>query len=206
MKFKLTVIILVFYGNLFATDLGMKVGINYSIMGGEIDIISPQYVPNLHLGIVSIVPLNNRIDFQIELLFDTYGYKFKTKTYNSSGIYLGEKEITFSYKYLNMPLIVNFGVLESDSDKGNIYMGSNFAYLINAASNLEFDRNPNYPEENTNKIDYGILFGINYIINIAQNKLIIDARYYLSLNAIERNTDWDKGHHKSISLSLGYLW
>ena len=206
MKFKLTLIVLVFSSNLFATDFGMKVGINYSTLGGKSDKISPQYIPHLHFGFVSILPIANKIDLQIELLYDTYGYKFTTAVYNSTGIYSGEKEITFSYKYLNMPLMFSIHFLEFENDRGNIYLGSNLAYLINATSNIEFDRDPNYPEDNTNKIDYGILIGTNFIINIAENKFIIDARYYFSLNAIEKNEEWDRGHHKSISLSLGYLW
>ena len=179
---------------------------NHSTVGGEIDIVSPQYVSIFNFGFVGILPIANRIDLQIEFLFDTYGYKFKTATYNSTGIYLGEKEIIFSYKYLNIPLIVSIHVLEFENDRGNIFIGSNLAYLINATSNIEFERNPNYPEDNTNKIDYGLLIGTNFIISITENKFIIDARYYFSLNAIDKNEEWDRGHHKSISLSLGYLW
>jgi hypothetical protein len=175
-------------------------------VGGAVDNLSPQYVSNFTLGLVSILPITNKIGLQIELLYDTYGYKIKPVIYYSNGIYLGEKDITLSYTYLNMPLMLSICVLEFESDRGNILIGSNFAYLINATSNIEFERNPNYPEDNTNKLDYGLLVGANYMISIYENKFMLDARYYFSLNSIEKNEDWGNGYHKSISLSLGYLW
>jgi hypothetical protein len=206
MKIKLFIIATLFYCNLNASDYGVKVGMNYSTLGGESTILSPQYVPDFNFGFIAILPLYDRIDLQIEMLYDTYGYDFSVDIYNSTGVYSGEKEVSLRYKYLNMPFVVSIHILEFETDRSNIYLGSNIAYLINATSNIEFEREPNFPEENSNKINYGFMLGTNYILNIAENRFLIDARYYFSLNPINKNSEWDDGHHKSISLAVGYLW
>jgi len=206
MKLKIVLITLISLCSLSANDFGVKVGVNHSTRGGGVGAFSPEYVSNFNFGFLSILPIANKVDLQIDLLYDTYGYKIKIPVYHATGTYLGKEDISFKYKYLNMPIMLSVRFLEFERGRGNIYLGSNIAYLLDAKSNVEFERNPNTLEENTNKIAYGFLVGTNFFLNIADNQFIIDLRYYFSLNAIGKNEDWDRGYHKSISLSVGYLF
>jgi hypothetical protein len=192
--------------SLSANDFGVKVGVNHSTRGGRVGAFSPKYVSNFNFGFLSVLPIANKVDLQIEFLYDTYGYKIKIPVYHSTGTYLGKEDFTLEYKYLNLPIILSVRFFEYEQSKGKVYLGSNLAYLLDAKSNLEFERDPNFPEENANKIAYGFLIGTNFFLNIAENQFVIDLRYYFSLNAIDKNEDWDRGYHKSISLSVGYLF
>ena len=206
MKLKIILITFISLINISAADFGVKVGVNHLTRGGEDVSLPSEYITNLNFGLIGILPIVDRLDIQIEILYDTYGYKIKIPVINSNGTYIGMKDIAFKYTYLNLPILLSVRIFEFEQIQSKVYLGSNVAFLLDVESNLKFERRPNFPEDETNTITYGFIVGTNFFLNIAERQFIIDMRYFFSFNAIVNYHYWDRGYHKSISLSVGYLF
>jgi hypothetical protein len=145
------------------------------------------------------INLSDKLIFQPELLYSTQGASLE-ESFDSNSI-----KVTNSVDYLNIPLILKYGV----TDKLFLEFGPQLGFLLSGKSKYEetyggeTESETEDIKEFTNSIDFGLNFGVSF--DIAEN-IMIGARYNLGLSNIidEEDSGDEKLQNSVFSLSLGY--
>jgi opacity protein-like surface antigen len=194
----IVVVTLLGLGNANAQEvkLGAKLGLNISSLRSDMDFDSKI---GFNLGVFAEINLSDKLIFQPELLYSTQGASFE-QSFDSNSF-----KVTNSVDYLNIPLILKYGV----TDKLFLEFGPQLGFLLSGESKYEetFGGETTSETEDikefTNSIDFGLNFGVSF--DIAEN-IMIAARYNLGLSNIidEEDSDDEKLQNSVFSLSLGY--
>jgi opacity protein-like surface antigen len=194
----IVVVTLLGLGNVSAQEvkLGAKLGLNLSSLRSDMDFDSKI---GFNLGVFAEINLSDKLIFQPELLYSTQGASFE-QSFDSNSF-----KVTNSVDYLNIPLILKYGV----TDKLFLEFGPQLGFLLSGESKYEetFGGETTSETEDikefTNSIDFGLNFGVSF--DIAEN-IMIAARYNLGLSNIidEEDSDDEKLQNSVFSLSLGY--
>jgi opacity protein-like surface antigen len=194
----IVVVTLLGLGNANAQEvkLGAKLGLNLSSLRSDMDFDSKI---GFNLGVFAEINLSDKLIFQPELLYSTQGASFE-QSFDSNSF-----KVTNSVDYLNIPLILKYGV----TDKLFLEFGPQLGFLLSGESKYEetFGGETTSETEDikefTNSIDFGLNFGVSF--DIAEN-IMIAARYNLGLSNIidEEDSDDEKLQNSVFSLSLGY--
>jgi Outer membrane protein beta-barrel domain len=81
------------------------------------------------------------------------------------------------------------------------YFGQNFNVLVGPVLGVKMDTEDKFLNKQTKAMDYGAAAGLSYELN---SGFLIEARYYLGLEDINRSNEADKITNTSIQLGLGY--
>jgi opacity protein-like surface antigen len=186
-------------GNVNAQEVkfGTKVGLNLSNLTGDLDNSDSKI--GLNLGAFAEISLSDKFIFQPELLFSSQGAKSEESD-NDISI-----EQTLKFNYLNMPLMIKYGV----TDKFALEFGPQLGFLLSAKAKVEgtFDGETISEEEDIKdsfkSIDFGLNFGASF--DVSEN-IMIGARYNLGLSDITDGEDDDdfKVKNAVFSFSVGY--
>jgi opacity protein-like surface antigen len=194
----IVVVTLLGLGNVSAQEvkLGAKLGLNLSSLRSDMDFDSKI---GFNLGVFAEINLSDKLIFQPELLYSTQGASLE-ESFDSNSF-----KVTNSVDYLNIPLILKYGV----TDKLFLEFGPQLGFLLSGKSKYEetyggeTESETEDIKEFTNSIDFGLNFGVSF--DIAEN-IMIGARYNLGLSNIidEEDSGDEKLQNSVFSLSLGY--
>jgi opacity protein-like surface antigen len=194
----IVVVTLLGLGNVSAQEvkLGAKLGLNLSSLRSDMDFDSKI---GFNLGVFAEINLSDKLIFQPELLYSTQGASLE-ESFDSNSF-----KVTNSVDYLNIPLILKYGV----TDKLFLEFGPQLGFLLSGKSKYEetyggeTESETEDIKEFTNSIDFGLNFGVSF--DIAEN-IMIGARYNLGVSNIidEEDSGDEKLQNSVFSLSLGY--
>jgi hypothetical protein len=164
---KLALVILA--GVSFATanaqfQFGAKGGLNFASLDGS-DIQGAKTRIGFNLGVYARLPIAAHVSLQPELYYSAQGANFSNPD---------EK---FPANYMNVPVLLRFGVGEGFA----IYTGPQVGFLL--AAHDKFNGTSTDIKNLYKSTDFSWVFGIGY--RIPTTKLGLDARYNLGISNIE---------------------
>lgn len=186
---------------------GIKGGVNMANQVYAIDSFNTGINTDVIFGFVGGVfidmGLNNFLSLQPEVNFSMEGYQQKyahipvTSPSGPSIIGYTDASFTFTYNYLEMPLLLKFNANLSPGLRGNLLIGPSVDFLLGA--------NDHYVDTVTgdasikgSDLDFGMVLGADLEID----KFLLDLRYNLGLTSV---TPYSGGPQNSVlSLDVGY--
>jgi hypothetical protein len=180
---------------------GVKGGVNFSNLYTE-DVDDNNVLTGFNLGLFARLPITQTFAIQPELSYTTKGAEL---VYNNAFV---NGTSTFKLNYLELPVLLVINLSENFSVHGGPYV----AYLIDgeATNNSQgtlFDVENNLDNDDYNKFDTGLSFGIGY----DTNKIGFGVRYNYGLQKVgkERNFNgtnytFPDGKNSAINLYLSY--
>lgn len=192
-----------------AQKIGLKAGLNYSNVAGELTKESTyQSKIGFHGGLTSNFKLLGEfLSLQPELLYSQKGYNYRNDEVTIDGIeYENKGKVNFSY--LDLPVLARI-------KKGGIYFegGPQLSYLVSIQEKTEVSVN-NIEDKNVRSIDKGNMedFEIGYAAGIgfqAGNGLNLNVRYNSSFQDFSRdssNEDLANARHSVFQVQVGFLF
>lgn len=180
---------------------GFKGGVNFSNLYID-DVEDNNVLTGFNVGLFARLPITQTFAIQPELLYTTKGAELE---YNNAFV---NGTSTFKLNYLELPVLLVINVSENFSVHGGPYI----AYLIdgqatNDSQGTLFDVENNLDNDDYNKFDSGVAFGIGYDTDAVG----FGVRYSYGLQKVgkERNyngTDYTfpDGKNSVINLYLSY--
>ena len=180
---------------------GVKGGVNFSNLYTE-DVDDNNVLTGFNLGLFARLPITQTFAIQPELSYTTKGAEL---VYNNAFV---NGTSTFKLNYLELPVLLVINLSENFSVHGGPYV----AYLIDGAATNNsqgtlFDVENNLDNDDYNKFDTGLSFGIGY----DTNKIGFGVRYNYGLQKVgkERNFNgtnytFPDGKNSAINLYLSY--
>lgn len=144
------------------TSFGVKVGLNVANIGGDAKGTDPR--TGVHAGFFATAPISERFAIQPELLYSQQGFK--------------ADDYTFTYHYLNIPLIFKGTI----SGGFHVQVGPQFGILLDAKRKR--GKETLDISDNMNKYDGALALGFGYDVSILQ----VSARYNLGLSDTQDGT------------------
>lgn len=180
---------------------GFKGGVNFSNLYTD-DVEDNNVLTGFNVGLFARLPITQTFAIQPELLYTTKGAELE---YNNAFV---NGTSTFKLNYLELPVLLVINVSENFSVHGGPYL----AYLIdgkatNDSQGTLFDIENTLDNDDYNKFDSGVAFGIGYDTDTVG----FGVRYSYGLQKVgkERNyngTDYTfpDGKNSVINLYLSY--
>lgn len=150
------------------------------------------YHPGVNIGLVANYRFSRLFRFQPELLFSTKGFQ----------ILLPDETKLSAFHYVEVPLLLNF-----DMDGAAMWGGANFGPYFGYALAGKF-KDP-LEVSPIDKLDYGLMFGAELLLDVGKGTLIFEFRYTLGLAELGGSLDEDLFggiHNRVIGLLFTYLW
>ncbi len=198
-------------------QVGVKAGVNFTNMVFEEDETGIQDLArtgatNYSIGVEFILPLGDVLALQPELLYAKKGAE-------SSYTVLGQTfSSTFSYNYLDIPLMLRFSLGNTHGEGLGVYInaGGYGAYAINGKSTsvtplLTTETDLTFDEiDDQKRLDYGFVGGGG----ITLGNLFFEVRYQHGINNLldddannnNDNNKFSKLQHRGIGLNLGVIF
>lgn len=180
---------------------GLKGGVNFSnLITDNVD--DNNVLTGFNLGVFARIPITQTFAIQPEVLYTTKGAELQ---YNNAFV---NGTSTFKLNYLEVPVLLVINLSENFSIHGGPYL----AYLIdgkatNDAQGTLFDVESNLSNDDYNKFDTGVSFGIGY----ETNKIGFGLRYNYGLqkvgkerNFLGTNYTFPDGKNSVVNLYLSY--
>ena len=201
-----------FKGGIAISDIVFLVEGQTPYLGYEINGLTHR-LPYLtyQFGLFKQFKLNNRLDFQPELLFIKKGLN-----YGMDFIY---DDITYviNMHYLEVPLLLKYNFLLGKENKFALLVGPYASYMINNKRIREIDGKLEKDEmSNIRKTDFGIAASLSYDFNLKNNRLILDLRATYSLvNMMDYIEGYvlryygpheERARNVTIALTMGYYF
>lgn len=197
---------------------GLKVGANISTLYGE---DSDEYANakfGWNFGGLINYKFSDFIAFQAEVGYSERGCYFEEIL--SSATKTRTRKYNFNYNYLTVPLLLKLtagkrivfevmggpvtGFLMSANQKGEIKvekMGASYPVVV---STERIDENI---KDDVTPIDFGFVFGSGIIIQRSQFlKMLIDIRYFMGFNSIEKHNPDIDIHHEVVTINAGFIY
>lgn len=180
---------------------GIKGGVNFSNLYTD-NVEDNNVLTGFNAGLFARLPITQTFAIQPELLYTTKGAELE---YNNAFV---NGTSTFKLNYLELPVLLVINLSENFSIHGGPYL----AYLIDgqATNNSQgtlFDVENNLDNDDYNKFDSGVSFGIGY----DTDKIGFGVRYNYGLQKVgkERNFNgtnytFPNGKNSAINLYLSY--
>ncbi len=170
---------------------GGKAGINLSEIRGSTD-----YRTSFHVGVLTEIPVLNKISVQPELVYSSQGGETVTSDF----------EAIFKLDYLNIPVMLKLYL----GKRFNFQAGPQVGFLLSARRESvdSFGGITETLDEDIKSflsdVDFGLSFGLAYQWKIG---VFIDTRYNLGVTDISKvefnNSDIENG---TFQFSLGYMF
>lgn len=180
---------------------GFKGGVNFSNLYTD-SVEDNNILTGFNVGVFAKLPITQTFAIQPELLYTTKGAELK---YNNAFV---NGTSTFKLNYLELPVLFVVNLSENFSVHGGPYV----AYLIdgkatNDSQGTLFDVENNLNNDDYNKFDTGVSFGIGY----DTEKIGFGVRYNYGLqkvgkerNYLGTNYTFPDGKNSVINLYLSY--
>jgi len=182
-----------------AVQTGIKGGLNYATLGGDIE--DANFMTSYHLGLFTNIRITEGYALQPEVLFSRQG----------AANYGDNYDLELKMDYLTIPVMAKFYLV----DGFNLQFGPQVAFLLNAETegDLEMGVQPIdavgsaiINDENVPDVfktaDLGVNFALGYEAPLG---LTLDARYSAGLVDVVVDKDYEL-NNQVIQLSLGYLF
>jgi len=221
-KYKITLTFIAFLSSLSFAQIGIKGGpvltdIIFDVegqipyLGYETNSLRHK-LPNLtyQFGIFKIIRLNEKFDFQSEIIIANKGLNYGAKF-----LYEDIKYIV-KINYLEIPLLLRYNLSNRNSNQFSILAGTYFSYAITNNRIVKVDKvSESENMININNYDWGIAAGISYSFSINKSQFIVDYRLsYGLVDVMEFIDDYipeyygpkeEKARNVDNALTLGYL-
>lgn len=162
-------------------SFGIKSGLNFSNVKGN---INDDTKTGVYLGAFSIIKINDKFNFQPEIVYSEQGYRLGSYTKNK-----------YHINYVNIPLMFDF----KDFENFHLEFGPQLGFLLKSNVNNEMDL-----KEITSKIDFGISVGFNAYMC---KQLFLNLRYNQGFLNFNRQPDTQLNlRHSVISFGVGYVF
>jgi hypothetical protein len=173
---------------------GVRVGLNLANLSGNdvSDLGDTDMRSGLVVGLFGVVPLNENIAFQPEVLFSQQGAKLED----------GSDDATIKLDYLQVPLLARFRLGMSPSAPVHALFGPSFGFRTNAEVDVNgetIDDNDEF-EDQTESFDIGLVAGIG----VNAGPAVVDARYMWGLRNIDKTGDGSEVKNRVFSISVGF--
>ncbi len=190
-----------------AYDLGLKLGINYAGVSGDLSESDYENIFSYNLGILGIINISPKIDMQTELEYTIKGFQHKSEFTDYYANPIGKLNVVNYFKYINLNLLMKYNLSNSKTNL-NLIFGPNIAFFSKAVFIVEAPDKDSKSEytDLINDIDNGITIGFNIEFSMLEEKFQTDVRYNHSLNALYDGGDWDYARHSLFSVSLCYIF
>ncbi|CAN5721788.1 hypothetical protein BH11BAC3_BH11BAC3_38790 [soil metagenome] len=173
---------------------GIKSGINLSTTDNLI--AYPTTRVGWYVGGLSKIALNKRISFQPEIYYSSKGNRSKNQ--------LGSLKITTRLNYINLPLLLNYKILNTT----HLIFGPELGYMTAAHIALSNGENFNKSDNYFHKFDIGLSLGIHH--KMCKN-IEAEFRYTFGFKTLystdlngERNNPTN-GANRVIQIGLQYI-
>lgn len=167
---KIVIIALVLFSTIAGAQekilrIGVKGGVNFSNLNGDIEAIDFKNRSSYHLGALIELRLFENLSIQPELLYSVQGAKVES----------GEADLDdVDFKYLTIPVMMKFYLI---SDRLSVEAGPQFAFLADDNVGNTF---------RTRSFDLSLGGGLSYDIT---NNIFIQARYLAGLTEVSKDAD-----------------
>lgn len=198
----------IFYSNAQETHFGVKAGLNYSSVVGDLT-QGIKFRFSGHAGIFLEVEFSDKFSFQPELMYSSQGFQFSSdlETIQNGGIVSNENDIrtNVQFNYLIIPVLGKFAL----NDRLSVEFGPQFGFLLNQVTKIKNldQRDDTLPDERTSlsgdfQLDYGATAGVSYYLT---DQLSLSPRFYIGLrNRLEGLQGNLQNYNASIQLSVNY--
>ncbi|MEC5166549.1 hypothetical protein RCH18_002290 [Flavobacterium sp. PL11] len=158
---------------------GVKGGFNFATVNGD-NTNNFDVVTSLNFGVLSEIPISDKISFQPELMYSGQGYSFNDNV--------------IALSYLNVPLMGKYYLTKGLTIEAGPQIG-----ILFSANNDKRD-----VKDSFNTFDFGANFGLSYKL---ENGLNFGARYNVGLidiNNLENSSS--KNRNSLFQFSVGYFF
>lgn len=177
-------------------QVGVKAGIGFSdivfsiegqapYLGYEVDHLSHNYpLFTYQFGVFGNIKLNNRFDFQPEILIIKQGIN-----YDIDFLY---QEVTYRMYlwYVQVPLPVQYKFSLKKKNQPNLFLGPYFSVNVRAKRITNYDGNSETNNmENVKPFDFGFVAGFGYDFNLRSRQIVTELRVDYSLINMMNTTD-----------------
>ncbi len=209
-----------------SVSFGPRVGVNLATLnasGGDDNLREEfndavGYTSGAQLGAVVNFGISDMFSFQPELLYSQRGFEASGEISEEEPI--GEVNIKSQMNYLELPILgkVSFG---GESLKGFVTAGPSVGYWMSGKTKYSFmgeEEAEDYEFSDDfeggvkeNRLDLGASIGIGLAYRLGPGALNLDVRYGLGISDIskyenDRPNDESKGTHRTLGISLAYLF
>ena len=198
--------LLIFFSFNLSGQVGLRAGVNLANL--SIDPVEDEISPGIKLGfgfgVFYKLNAGDNLTIQPELNFMQHGTKSETED-------LGIKsESTFSFNYLQVPVMIKYGFGDMDATnfyiQGGPYLGvgigkAKIKYCLDGDCEEE-EQEYGDGEDGPKRTDFGLQLGAGVNLN---SMFSIDARYILGLANLSSDGDVTI-KHTGINLSVGYTF
>jgi len=145
-------------------SLGIKAGVNFSNLKGDVETIDFETRSSYHFGAVAEIRLFENLAIQPELLYSVQGAKVDSAIGNVDDV---------DFKYITVPVMVKFYL----TDNLSLDLGPQFAFLTDDNVEETFE---------TESFDFSVGGGITYNLG---SSLFIQGRYMAGLTDVSRDAE-----------------
>lgn len=197
-------------GNSQETRFGIKAGLNYSSIVGDLT-EGIKFRFSGQGGIFVEIKFSDKFAFQPEIYYSSQGFQYSTDLFSIDTNGFGGDDNDFrtnvQLNYLNVPLLGKFAL----SERIVVEFGPQFAFLVNQVTKIKnLDELDSSTSKNKStipgkfRLDYGAAVGIGIQIN---DQFSLSPRFYLGLrNRLSGLNDNLQNYNASIQVSLNYAF
>ncbi len=207
--FTALLLFLVHTGTAQETRFGVKGGLNYSSIVGDLT-EGLKFRFSGHGGLFLEIDFSEKFKLQPELLYSSQGFQFSTdlasiETGGSSGEG-NDFRTNVQLNYLTIPILGKFAL----NDKLDVEFGPQFGFLLNQVTKIKnLDQSTNTDADRKSSVsggfqlDYGAAVGLGFQLS---DELSVSPRFYLGLRNRLNELQGVQNYNTSIQLSLNYMF
>ncbi|HEU4497527.1 MAG TPA: porin family protein [Flavobacterium sp.] len=157
---------------------GLKGGINFASLNGDLGSIDYKNKTGFHIGGVAEIQLSPNFSLQPEAMFSSQGAASDVKGIDD-----------FNFDYISIPVIAKYYFIP---DKFSLEVGPQFSFLVNDADKVALN--------NPKSFDFAVAGGLG--VNIGAG-VFAQARYTIGLTEVYKDFD---AKNAVFQLSVGYMF
>ncbi len=198
----------VYNGNAQETTFGLKGGLNYSSVVGDLT-EGVKFRFSGHGGLFLEIAFSEKFQLQPELLYSSQGFQFSTDlaSIQNGGGSTGEENdfrTNVQLNYVTVPLLGKFAL----NDRYALEFGPQFGFLLNQVTKIKNldERNGTNPDERNSvsgdfQLDYGVAVGLNVRLN---NHFSLAPRFYIGIRNRLNGLPNVQNFNAALQLSANY--
>ncbi len=199
---------LVYNGNAQETTFGLKGGLNYSSVVGDLT-EGVKFRFSGHGGLFLEIAFSEKFQLQPELLYSSQGFQFSTDlaSIQNGGGSTGEENdfrTNVQLNYLTVPLLGKFAL----NDRYALEFGPQFGFLLNQVTKIKNldeqdgeDANQRSSVSGDFQLDYGVAVGLDVRLN---NHFSLAPRFYIGIRNRLNGLPNVQNFNAALQLSANY--
>src|SRR6056297_86397 len=200
---------LCFTGTAQETRFGVKGGLNYSSIVGDLT-QGLKFRFSGHGGIFLEIDFSEKFKLQPELVYSSQGFQFSTDLASiQNGGSVGDDNdfrTNVQLNFITIPILGKFAI----NDSWDVEFGPQFGFLLNQVTKIkDLDQNSNVNADRRSSVsgdfqlDYGAAVGLGYKVN---DNLSISPRFYVGLRNRLNALAGAQNYNAAIQLSVNYMF